>query len=138
MDLEAIRQDLADRYPQWARQIGNLQFQDVLGVDPVDNDGRTIYYNSRLMRYYTPEAQSFYVAQQLLHLQLAHFARGAGRDRRVWKRASDAVVNLLLRRDGFQLPENAPLPPEDAEKSAEELKQILPTLRVVARALPSD
>ena len=110
MDLETIRQDLADRYPQWARQIGNLRFEDATGVSPVDNDGRTIYYNSRLMRFYTSEVQCFYLAQQLLHLQLAHHARGAGKDRRVWKRASDAVVNRMLKQDGFQLPEDAPLP----------------------------
>ena len=125
MDLETIRQNLADRYPQWARQIGNLRFEDATGVSPVDNDGRTIYYNSRLMRFYTSEVQCFYLAQQLMHLQLAHHARGAGKDRRVWKRASDAVVNRMLKQDGFQLPEDAPLPPQAEEKSAEELYALL-------------
>ena len=121
MDFKEICTELSDRYPQWSRRIGLLDFREAVGVHPVDNDGRSIYYNGRLMQYYTRETQCFYVAQQLLHLQFQHEARGRGRERRVWKRACDAVVNAMLKADGFQLPEDTIQLPEAAEKSAEEL-----------------
>ena len=80
-------------------------------MQPVDNDGRTVYYNDRLLSYLTEETQCFYVAQQLLHLQLNHFARGKGKTPYLWKLASDAVVNSMLKQDGFQLPDNVPFLP---------------------------
>jgi predicted metal-dependent peptidase len=43
----------------------------------------------------------------------------------VWKRASDAVVNAMLRAEGFDLPENAIMIPDAQEKSAEEIYGIL-------------
>jgi len=92
---------------------------------PTDNDGRRVLYNSRLMSYCTEEVQRFYIAQQLLHLRLNHYDRGRGRDRMVWRRAADAVVNRMLREEGFQLPMNATLLADDTERSAEEYYDII-------------
>ena len=125
MDLQKICDSLADRYPQWAEPIRMLTFQEAAGVHPADNDGRIIYYNDRLMQYLTEDTRCFYIAQQLLHLQLNHHARGKGKSPAVWKRASDAVVNTMLLSDGFQLPANAPRLPGGEEQSAEDLYGIL-------------
>ncbi len=124
IDFREICSSLSDRFPQWTDRIRLLEFQDVPGVLPVDNDGRIIYYNGRLLQYYTPESQTFYAAQQLLHLQLNHYARGAGKNPRVWKRASDAVVNSMLREDGFVLPADAVLPADFTPHSAESLYEL--------------
>ena len=107
MDFKDVFNDLADRYPQWIDRIHLLRLKDVVGVHPVENDGQIIYYNSRLLQYLTHDTQLFYAAQQLVHIQLNHYARGAGRDPRVWKRATDGVVNAMLQADGFVLPEDA-------------------------------
>ena len=119
MDIPEIRQALLERYPQWGDTLRAIAFTDSLQVDPTDNDGAVIYYNSRRLKFYTDEAQLFLIAQQVLHVQLAHAARGAGRDRALWRRATDAVVNAMLRGDGFQLPEDAVLLPDAAHMDAE-------------------
>ena len=80
MDFDGIRQSLSERYPQWAAAIRALEFRDAVGIPPAENDGRTVYYNSRLLRYCTEEIREFYIAQQFLHIQLAHCSRGRGRD----------------------------------------------------------
>ena len=125
MDFKPICDALEERYPQWSERIRMLSFREAVGVHPVDNNGREILYNERLMKYYTEESRRFYVAQQLLHLQLNHFARGRGKDRRLWKTAGDAVVNAMLRADGFSLPEDAVLLPGAGEQSAESLYELL-------------
>ena len=125
MDLNEIRRDLADRYPQWAPLLETVGFREAPTLEPADNDGRTIYYNSRRMKYYTPSAQTFLIAQQVLHVQLAHDQRGAGKDKALWRRATDAVVNLMLRQDGFLLPEDSYQRREAADASAEELYELL-------------
>lgn len=125
MDLQKICDTLCERFPEWEKRIALLEFREKEGRGIADNDGRCIYYSERLMNYLTEENQSFYLAQQLIHLQLNHTERGKGRDARVWKRASDAVVNAMLRAEGFDLPENAIMIPDAQEKSAEEIYGIL-------------
>jgi len=116
---------LEERFPQWAERIRMLRFQASPGVNPVDNNGSTIYYNDRAMSRYSREGRCFYMAQQLVHIQLAHHARRAGRDGILWKRASDAIVNAMLRDDGFQPPDDVLLIRDAAGQSAEELYEIL-------------
>lgn len=125
MDIQEICNDLTDRYPQWANQIKMLSFTDTPEVRPVDHDGQSIYYNGRLMKYYTEEMQSFYIAQQILHIQFSHFARGKGKDQTLWKRASDAVVNAMLKADGFYIPADAIQLPEADAQSVEDLYGML-------------
>ena len=125
MDLQELCAELGNRFPQWSGRIGMLELRPALGVRPADNDGRAIYYNERLMAYYTRESQLFYLAQQLLHLQLSHFARGEGRDTVIWKRATDAVVDLMLRQEGFTVPGDAVWLPQAEGLSAEAVYELL-------------
>ncbi len=121
MDLDVIRASLAERYPQWREEIAVVELREGEDAAPVRNDGRAITYNDRFLRYYTPEQQLFWIAQQFLHVQLAHDSRGRGKDPAAWKRASDTVVNSMLEADGFELPEDAPRLQPGETSSAEEL-----------------
>lgn len=125
MDINALRLELAERYPQWRETIRVLELRESPEAKPVDNDGQRIKYNGRLLRELPEESQRFYLAQQLLHIQLAHAARGEGKEPETWKRAADAVVNAMLLEDGFSLPEGLTLPPEAIGRSAEETYSLL-------------
>lgn len=136
IDLDSLRAQLSDSFPAWSKWIAQVKIAESPDAMPVDNDGRNVYYNQRLMRYYTPEIQRFYLAQQLLHLRLNHFERGRNRDRIAWRRASDAVVNQMLRKDGMPLPMDAILLPAAEEKCAEDLYEILLRNREKEKPLP--
>ena len=125
MDLQKVCNTLSEHFPEWEKRIALLEFREKDGHGIAYNDGRCIYYSERLMNYLTEENQSFYLAQQLMHLQLNHTERGKGKDPRTWKRASDAVVNAMLRSEGFAVPEDAVMIPDAQEKSAEEIYGIL-------------
>ena len=125
MDLQELRGDLEERFPQWADRIRLLRFQPSDDAAPVDNDGAVIYYNDRRLRRCSRENRCFYMAQQLLHIQLAHHARRGERDREVWKLAADAVVNAMLRQEGFQIPDEVKLRKGASGVSAEEMYEIL-------------
>ena len=124
-DFSEICDRLAEHYPQWTERIRMLEFFETPSVRPVGNDGRAIAYNGRLLRYYTPESRCFYIAQQLLHLQLGHEARRGERDARLWRLATDAVVNAMLKADGFEVPGDALMIAGAAEQSAEALYGVL-------------
>ena len=121
MDLDEVRNDLEDRCPMWSSRIRLLRFQSEAGANPVDNNGTTIFYNDQMMNRFSREKRGFYMAQQLLHIQLAHHARRGDRDRLMWKRAGDAVVNSMLRDEGFQIPSEIMLVRDAAKMSTEEL-----------------
>ncbi len=125
IDVDALRTALCERFPQWTGWITRVPIEDAQTIWPSDNDGCTVYYNPRLLGYATEETRAFYLAQQLLHLRFSHTARGLGRNRAAWKRATDAVVNRLLMEDGFPLPMDALLIPASEGKSAEELYDVI-------------
>ena len=124
VDFTEICDSLAAQWPPWSERIRLLEFKESDEVRPVGNDGRSIYYNERLLRYVSVETCRYYIAQQLLQIQLAHFARRGDRDPRLWKKAGEAVANAMLREEGFELPMNAVLPPEDAPCSVESLYRV--------------
>ncbi len=124
MDTEEIREELAERFPQWSARIRGMRFIETANASPVYNDGQAVFYNAQRMEQYTRESRLFFFAQQLLHIQLAHHARGAGKDRGHWRRATDAVVNAMLRAEGFQLPQGIMLYKEAKTQSAEQMYNV--------------
>lgn len=125
MELTELKKRIVERYGQWAAPIETVEFVDSFEVDPCDNDGRCIRYNSRRFQFFTPETQCFYLAQQMLHVMLSHTARGAGKDPAVWRRATDAVTAAMLRADGFQPPAITEFVPEAEGGSAESVYEAL-------------
>lgn len=137
IDLDNLRAQLSDAFPSWAKWIAQVKIEELHDARPAENDGRSIYYNGRLFRYYTPEAQVFYLARELLHLRLNHFERGRNRERITWKRACDAVVNQMLRNDGLPVPMDAVLLPAAEEKCAEEVYELLLRMKTEEKDLPA-
>ncbi len=104
MKLDEIITTLWERCPQWRQLTRVLEYADAPGIETVDNDGRTIYYDSQMMKRFTDEVQCFFFAQQIMHIQLAHFDRGRDYDPVIWKEATDAIVNEMIIEDGFEPP----------------------------------
>ena len=125
MDIDIVRSDLEERFPMWTDRIRLLRFKDSPTVMPSDNDGSTIFYNSRLVDRMSREKRNFYMARELLHIQLAHHHRRGDREHMVWKRATDGVVHSMLRDEGFQVPEEVMLIRDGAGLCAEELYDAL-------------
>ena len=121
IDYDTLRGELCDRFPAWTGWIERLTISETPIRRPADNDGRSVLVNSRLLSYLIPETQRFCLARELVHIRLEHVLRGKGLEPQTWRRASDAVVNAMLRDEGFRLPDDAQFPPEDRPWSAEEL-----------------
>lgn len=125
MDLQEIRDDLTERFPQWSDRIRTLRIEPSATVTMTDNDGSTVFYNETALRCRKREERIYYMARQLLHIQLAHHYRRGERTRGVWNSACDAVVDAMLREEGFQLPEGVYLRKGAQQVSAEEMYAVL-------------
>ena len=125
MDLQEIREDLTERFPQWGERIRALRFAPSAAVRVADNDGATVFYNEAALRCRQREDRTYYMARELLHIQLAHAYRRGDRTRSIWRSACDAVVDAMLREEGFQLPEGIFLRKGAEGLSAEKMYDVL-------------
>ena len=124
-DLHETQMNILEKCPEWLELMTVVEFKGVPGEVPASYGDNKVCYNSRLLRKFPQEAQAFLIAQQLMHIQLAHSRRGRGRDRRIWNAACEAVVNELLISDGFEPPAHLRRRKEAGDMSAEELYEIL-------------
>ena len=124
-DLQETQSNILEKCPEWQELMSIIEFRNTPEADPTGYGDKSVYYNSRRMRQFPQDAQSYLIAQQLMHIQLAHRQRRKGRDRRIWDLACAAVVNELLMADGFEPPVNVFLCREAKGKCAEEVYEIL-------------
>lgn len=124
-DLQETQSNILEKYPEWSELIHTVEFRNIPEAEPAGYNGRIVYYNSRRMRQLPQDVQAFFIAQQLMHIQLAHQRRGAGLDRRIWNAACDAVTGEMLLVDGFEAPVRFRRIREAKGLSAEELYEIL-------------
>lgn len=125
MDLQEIRDELTERFPQWGERIRMLRFELSPAVAVASNDGVAVYYNEEAMRRRKKEDRVYHMARQLLHIQLAHAYRRGERTQKTWNSACDAVVDAMLREEGFQIPEGVFLRKGADRLSAEKMYEVL-------------
>ena len=124
-DLNETQSIILEKYPEWQDLMKAVEFRNTPAVDPTGYNDRTVYYNSRALRQFPQDAQAYLIAQQLMHIQLAHQQRGRGRDRKIWNLACAAVVNEMLLSDGFEPPVNIYRQKDAKNLCAEEVYDIL-------------
>ena len=124
-DLYETQQNILGKYPEWHDLMKVVKFKNVPDVDPAGYSDNIVYYNSRRMRQFPQDVHTYLIAQQLMHIQLAHRHRRRTRDRRIWDLACAAVVNEMLIADGLEPPVNVFRRKDAAGLSAEEMYDIL-------------
>ena len=124
-DLNEAQSNILEKYPEWRDLMAAVEFKNTPAADPTGYSGRTVYYNSRNLRQFPRDAQTYLIAQQLMHIQLAHQQRGEGKEPRIWDLACAAVVNEMLLADGFEPPVNIFRRKDAKSMSAEEVYDIL-------------
>ena len=83
-DLHETQLNILEKCPEWHELMNVIELKNTPEADPVGYSDKTVYYNGRKMRQFPQDAQAYLIAQQLMHIQLAHQQRGKGRDRRIW------------------------------------------------------
>ena len=124
-DLQETQSNILEKFPEWSELMNVIEFKNTPEANPTGYHDRTVYYNGRKMRQFPQDVQSYLIAQQLMHIQLAHQQRGRSRDSRIWDLACAAVVNELLIADGFEPPVNVFRHKDAKNSSAEDMYRIL-------------
>lgn len=123
------RARMINRYPFF----GTLALQmpvkvtDDPGVPTAATDGKTLYFNSKWCSVLTKDEILGVVTHEVLHAAHAHTLpwRKGVRDNKLWNKAADYVVNLIVTENEMKLPENCLLDMKYKDMSTEEVYRIL-------------
>lgn len=124
-DIDGLQRKVLARYPFFGSVIAGVRYEETDRVRTTASDGKIIYYNPEWLSGLSLEAQVFALAHEVCHVAFQHVRRSRGKDPIIWKKATDAVVNQLLKRDGLQLPPYAVDFPEAIDHDAEGYYEIL-------------
>ncbi|GIK38079.1 MAG: hydrolase [Chloroflexota bacterium] len=94
-------------------------------VPTAATDGRDIFINPAYFSQLSPAEQEAVLLHEVLHAALLHVSRGKGREAKRWNIAADIVVNGILAREGYTLPEHAVGNPWLEQLSTEEVYDLL-------------
>lgn len=72
-------------------------------ISTAATDYVNIFLNPELWHSSTKEQQIFILVHETLHVAYDHLGRSEGRDKAVWNKACDYVINLALKDSGFEL-----------------------------------
>lgn len=125
MNIESIERRLLVKYPPFGSILANTNFVADSTLKTAGTDGENIYYNPRFIESLTNDEQLFVFAHEVCHIAFNHIFRREGKDKNIWNKATDAVVNAILKDDGLPLVKGGVDMSEAIDYDAEEMYQKL-------------
>lgn len=124
-DMGMLQRTVLARYPWFGSVAAGVAYEETEDLRTIGSDGKTIYYNPAYLTELTSEERTFVLAHEFCHIAFGHIRRSKGKDPEVWKNATDAVINQLLKRDGLQIVRGGIDYPEAIDYDAESYYEIL-------------
>lgn len=121
IDIDRIKRKLLIKYPTFGIVIANLEFQESIDIATSETDGKVLLYNPKFLGDLSEKQQIFIFAHEVCHVAFEHIFRSEGKDKRLWKTATDSVINALLKQDGLPMVEGVVNIPEAINYDADEM-----------------
>lgn len=106
-----------------------LEVEETTEIDTFATDGKKLYYNPEFCKQLSNAEIVAVITHEILHAALGHIWRRGYRDHQKFNMAADYAVNLIIDEHSgsdMRLPENCLLDSKFANKSAEEIYDLLP------------
>jgi len=94
-------------------------------IPTAGTDGLSVAYNPKFVNDLTDEELIGLVAHEIWHVAFDHMGRAMDRDHMTWNKAGDYVINAMLLKAGYQLPQGGLYNAKWANLSSEEVYEIL-------------
>lgn len=103
MNIDSIKTKLLVKYPLFGSIVANVKFIEDSTIETTETDGKNIYYNPTFMQSLTSNEQVFILAHEICHIAFNHIFRAEGKDMELWNKATNTVINALLKQDGLTM-----------------------------------
>ncbi len=124
-DIERLKRRVIEKYPWFGGVAAGLVFEPSNKVSRTAGNGKTVFYNPDYLASLAPDGQIFALSHEICHVAFDHISRSREKDSTVWSKATDAVINQLLKADGLGIPEGYVDEPEAMGMGAEQYYDIL-------------
>jgi predicted metal-dependent peptidase len=101
-------------------------------------DGITIKYNPNFLLSITPEERLGLLAHEVYHVAFLHMTRIGKYDPKLWNIAGDYVINILLKDNGFTLPQTDCIDPYFRGWTTEQVYEYLLENQIELPEIPFD
>lgn len=125
LSINRLKAEFISRYNNFFDIVAKTEVEIDRGIETACTNGIKISINPEYMDKLSEKEQIFVFAHEMFHIIFDHIARLEGKDPYYWNIATDAVINSILKNEGFTLTENC-IKMEDAmNKNAEEVYEQL-------------
>ena len=101
IDFREVKNIVLRRLPTLGTTLSQLEIVKS-DLESAGTDGEKLYYNEDFFKTLSVEEQAFIVAHEAMHVEFQHLERGKGKNKVCWNYATDAVINQMLIKLGFQ------------------------------------
>ena len=108
--IEDIRANILLEQPFYGTILSHIPLVEDESCGTAATDGRRIIYSPGFAASLNGKELKFLLLHELLHILLMHFSRKKGRDPVIWNIATDYVINMTLRENGYTGPDGAVYP----------------------------
>ena len=88
-------------------------------------NGISILYNPEFLEKLSPQERTGLLAHEVWHVAFNHLTRLGDKDKILWNKAGDYVINYMLEQSGMTIPRGGLLDPRFANMSTEEVYNII-------------
>lgn len=127
--LSAAQLRLRVKHPFFASLALFAKVQITESVDTAATNGRDIFFNPAFLERLSPTEVDGVLLHEVLHAALLHVIRRGTREPQRWNYAADIVVNSMVIEQGLDLPPGAVQQAKWADRSVEEVYELLQKYR---------
>ena len=124
MNIDSIIKKLIIRYP-FGDITTRLKFKENLDIDTAATDGNVVYYNPNFVSELTESQRVFLFGHEIMHVAFNHLLRKKDKNPHYWNVATDAVINAILKSEGWESIPGIVDMPEALQRSAEEVYEMI-------------
>lgn len=94
-------------------------------VPTAATNGLSIIYNPEFLTQLSPQERTGLLAHEVWHVAFNHLSRVGARDKVLWNKAGDYVINYMLTQSGLEIPKGGLLDARFKDMSTEEVYEII-------------
>lgn len=128
--MEDVKANVLQKFPLLGVAISKLDTKPTEGamsqiIDTAATNGKTVFFNPEYFKSLNEDQRAFIYAHEVMHVAFNHIMRSKGKQPKLWNTATDAVINQILKKEGYDIVGDGVDIPEALNHSAEEMYEKL-------------
>lgn len=124
--MEDVKANVLQKFPLLGVTMSKLDTKPTEGamaqiIDTAATNGKTVYFNPEFFQSLNEDQRAFIYAHEVMHVAFNHIMRSKGKQPKLWNTATDAVINQILKKEGYEIVGEGVDMPEALNHSAEEM-----------------